>query len=960
MSKSKFARGSEWRKWDLHVHSPASILNNQFPKGSDGSPDWEAYVTKLEKTDISVLGVTDYFTIEGYKQVLEYTKTGRLSEIDLILPNIEFRLDEILYKGKCGIAPRRLNLHVIFSNELDPRVIEDHFLHNLYFKSRGAVDGKPFKERLKLSNLEKLGRQLKRLLPNEHKDKSDIIVGAENATVRLEDIKKELTDSGQFTDKYVIVMDERNTSLIEWGSQDTQTRLTLLQNSHFVFSSNVKTRSWCLGSSPWKNGRKQYIATFNSLKPCIHGSDAHELFFVGHPCGCREKHDCQSDSENCDLRFCWIKADPTFEGLRQVLYEPEDRVAIQAKCPTPSRYNHSLSQINISESTINSELTVKETQLPLHHSLIAITGGKGAGKTAFVDLIANCFKDKIKDSDRNSFVNRISDKSPPSLEVSIDFTGADSFSKRVIDATYMDVADVAYISQGELDKYIIESTDLTNRVNELIFSRVTNVGKYAFDALTKGIIDAETSVRQLSSEILELESETSPQVDQELETETLIINAKLADLQRQQNALDVDAQDINAAQQVQETIVTLHARRDKLTAIKEAIGSALSILDKDVSRFNALVRKINDDFDDVDESRPPLPEITYSESQKLSQLTNRVEDLLNNTLAEIDAKESERDSLSDKATRHAELLDEIRSETELLKEVQVNQSELQNKRVELLQKKLALATLQREMLERICKKQETLESIIEHFRGQLAATETRLSMSSDLVLGDLDFLAEIRFDQSTFLKEAEDVFDNRSTTGMDYAQNMIKYYRDFADGIDNSITALVNEIEKTVGNEELRTKIKQNRNITLEDFCRVFHQNYFIIEPTVLYRNTRVEGLSLGQKATVLIKVYLAQGIYPIIVDSHDDHLDNHFIMDELIPAIREAKKYRQVILVSNNANVVVNSDAEQIIIAKHDKGNISYVSGSLENPDIRKEALKVLEGGEQAFRKRQEKYRMN
>ena len=70
----------------------------------------------------------------------------------------------------------------------------------------------------------------------------------------------------------------------------------------------------------------------------------------------------------------------------------------------------------------------------------------------------------------------------------------------------------------------------------------------------------------------------------------------------------------------------------------------------------------------------------------------------------------------------------------------------------------------------------------------------------------------------------------------------------------------------------------------------------------------------------------MAQGIYPIIIDSHDDHLDNHFIMEELIPAIREAKKHRQVILVSNNANVVVNADAEQIIVAQHkDKTYLLY-----------------------------------
>lgn len=75
--------------------------------------------------------------------------------------------------------------------------------------------------------------------------------------------------------------------------------------------------------------------------------------------------------------------------------------------------------------------------------------------------------------------------------------------------------------------------------------------------------------------------------------------------------------------------------------------------------------------------------------------------------------------------------------------------------------------------------------------------------------------------------------------------------------------------------------------------------------------------------------------------------------------AIRQAKTYRQIILVSNNGNVVVNSDAEQIVIANREFEKISYVAEPLENSVIRERALKVLEGGAEAFRKRQQKYRI-
>src|SRR5579864_3372382 len=95
------SRGSEWHKWDLQIHSPMSALNNQFPLKSGGTPDWDAYIAGLEGiSDTPVMGITDYFSIEGYKKILEFKKAGRLPNVKLILPNIEFRIDKIIATGK--------------------------------------------------------------------------------------------------------------------------------------------------------------------------------------------------------------------------------------------------------------------------------------------------------------------------------------------------------------------------------------------------------------------------------------------------------------------------------------------------------------------------------------------------------------------------------------------------------------------------------------------------------------------------------------------------------------------------------------------------------------------------------------------------------------------------------------------------------------------------------------------
>ena len=97
-----------------------------------------------------------------------------------------------------------------------------------------------------------------------------------------------------------------------------------------------------------------------------------------------------------------------------------------------------------------------------------------------------------------------------------------------------------------------------------------------------------------------------------------------------------------------------------------------------------------------------------------------------------------------------------------------------------------------------------------------------------------------------------------------------------------------------------------------------------------------------------------------IIYDQPEDDLDNSFITKELISIFKTIKKYRQIIIVSHNANLVVNSDSEQVIIAQNEDGQLKYMSGALEAPDINNEVCQILEGGKNAFEKRERKYRIN
>ena len=146
----------------------------------------------------------------------------------------------------------------------------------------------------------------------------------------------------------------------------------------------------------------------------------------------------------------------------------------------------------------------------------------------------------------------------------------------------------------------------------------------------------------------------------------------------------------------------------------------------------------------------------------------------------------------------------------------------------------------------------------------------------------------------------------------------------------------------------------------------VFHDlssrsKFLSVVPVITYDGRPLNNLSVGQKGTVYLCLKLATQAFtqPLIFDQPEDDLDNEFIIEELVDIFKKIKQFRQVILVTHNANLVVNSDSEQIIIASNNDGLINYASGSLENPEINKHVRRILEGGDSAFRKREQRYNL-
>jgi energy-coupling factor transporter ATP-binding protein EcfA2 len=156
-----------------------------------------------------------------------------------------------------------------------------------------------------------------------------------------------------------------------------------------------------------------------------------------------------------------------------------------------------------------------------------------------------------------------------------------------------------------------------------------------------------------------------------------------------------------------------------------------------------------------------------------------------------------------------------------------------------------------------------------------------------------------------------------------------------------------------------KSSVKTLSDVEPIEFDGILYDTYLSLSEDLFYQGTPMGQLSRGQKGTVLLKIYLAEGDNPLIIDTPEDNLDNRFVYQELIDAIRKAKLKRQIFIATHDANLVVNTDSEQVVISSFDQGTIEYEAGALEDPDIRSEAKDILEGGDEAFRRREEKYEL-
>lgn len=381
-----FPRGSEWRIWDLHIHTPASFHWDGERFAPEGDPKntklVDEMIAALSAASPSVFALMDYWTFDGWFRLKRRLKEAGAPKLEkTVFPGIELRL--------AAPMTARLNAHVLFSNEVSDQTLKD-FLGSLNVE----VVNRPLSEEAlialaRLASEDKLKHHSYKKSEVHENDAIALRCGSEIAEINCDSYRSAITKvpNGQAIG---FMPWDTNDGLAQLKWKDHYAYFLGLFNSSPIFESRDPDLRGAFVNEVTK-GNKKYIAAFqdalgNLPRLVVSGSDAHR--FKGVP-GHQQK---RGYGDFPSGKATWIKADPTFSGLIQTIKEPSKRSFVGTLPPK-------LAAIEANKTFFIERVTVTKigsadgdwldgTDIPLNGDLVAVIGNKGSGKSALADAIA--------------------------------------------------------------------------------------------------------------------------------------------------------------------------------------------------------------------------------------------------------------------------------------------------------------------------------------------------------------------------------------------------------------------------------------------------------------------------------------------------------------------------------------------------------------------------------------------
>jgi hypothetical protein len=984
-------RGSEWRRWEPHIHAPGTVLNNQF---GGGSP-WASYLTTLEALapKIEAVGIADYYVTDTYEEVVRQKNGGRLPDVKLIFPNIEVRLDVAARSGF-------VNLHLLVSPE-DPNHLAEiqRILTRLQFFAHG--------DRFDCTrgDLIRLGKRADSTIVD---DRAALAHGATQFKVNFAQLREVFKES-DWAKKNILIAVAGNegdgTSGVRQAA-DATVRQEIEAFSHIIFASGVAQREFWLGQ---RSVTVEELRTrYNGCKPCLHGSDAHDQTSTGRPVA---------------DRFSWIKGALTFDALRQACIDPTGRAFVGTEPPRRALPSQVLSEVRVANAPWAATPTV-----PLNPGLIAIIGARGSGKTALVDVVAaGCDAivwppEEVDENISPSFLVRaralmgqgqvtLTWGGGGGVTRALDGSDADGPSTypraRYLSQQFVeDLCSSQGASEGliqEIERVIFEAHDDGQRDGATDFQELLEARTMRFQAARSREVEAIVTLSEGIA--VELEKETLVQglLQHTFQKRELIknYNADLAKLVVKGSEAQANrhAQLNQAAQGIAATIQSHQSQRRIFVTLQDEVGNMRSTKSPEMLRQvkarhpnSGLDAKQWDDFlliykGDVDKALAGYIIWADKEIAKLqgaapaagdpnTPLVADTEDLATVQLALLKAEMARLEQIigADTAVRnqYTALSTRISQENVALKA-------LEERLVDVQGAASRRKTLQAEREASYGRVFGAIVSQQDELTALYAPLLARLQKSSG-TLRKLSFTVTRVVDANAWGEVAEEKlidrrksgpFSGRGTLiGLANAELKPVWEKGDAAQVQAAMATFVTKYWKDfLAHAPYATTEKSEYRAWLKQFAHwLYSTDHITVRYEIEYDRVDIRKLSPGTRGIVLLLLYLAlddADDRPLIIDQPEENLDPKSVFEELVSLFVEAKAKRQVIIVTHNANLVINTDADQIIIASvrsHTAGGlplISYMAGGLEDADIRTEVCNILEGGEEAFRERARRLRV-
>ena len=953
MNIDKINRGSEWRKWDLHVHIPETKLNNQYKSESNV---WREFCERIEKSDVDVFGITDYFSLENYTKFINEFLQIYPNSTKVFFPNIEFRIAD---KNKDG---EHIQFHIIFSNQEEIVNKIPQFLTRLPLISTDDIN-----------------------LTKKYCCKEDLEkIGYKKAMVRFEETISTLEENFSLHD-YIIVGLSSGYGSLRPGKDDTKggEYAKEIDKKCGVFLGSSKDTDFYLNKIPGRD-------SFNlPPKPVFNGSDSHSFEHIDNKLGKKyEKKD--NKGSICDYsEITWIKADPTFEGLKQIIYEPEERVRIQDEKPDFKEDKEIIDKVKFISS--NNKFSNKE--IYLNPNLNVIIGGKSSGKSILLYSIAKTLLADTKDKllFKNNNEERYNLKSIDS-DFNFEITTKAGISQKMLDRENDNsvIPNIKYIPQNELVK--LAEPELSGKgesLNKLVRNLICEDtdSKQKYDDFIKNVKQYDKEREELINSYFEtldniqnLETELKTKSNKEvLQTNIKTNSEKVEELNKKAGLSDEQIQQYKNFQKQQQQN---QKRRELFNSDFSQTNAFLQELNKELSnlqeRKNTFLQSIHknefrgyyqDKLKFIDDSIVQLQGLISEIGASINTEGKRVFDtdnIFNKELEQINYEKSNIEEELKPYQQNEEVKKQIRTLEEFIKNDGKLLSEIDSLNKKLETKRQSIEKIKTKLFDLYEKSYCEYKNIVEQLKNRTKELEK-------------DGLRIRGIAQFNFPKFRREIINFTHGTYSDNDKYCI-CEEDRSRIFETNYDELISNISKMFN--EIMTSEYRIKTISKKEAVKKLLDDYFYDYWEITYKNDKLGEMSTGKASFVILMLIigLSKSKSPILIDQPEDNLDNRSVSENIISYLRNKKIERQIILVTHNANIVVNADAENVIVAnqkgQNDKETSSiykfdYINGAIENTfakietetdllksmGIKEHIADIVEGGKEAFKNRERKY---